>query len=398
MACLGSCLTNKYSEGLPNRRYYGGNEFIDQIESLCQQRALEAFHLDSEEWGVNVQPYSGSVANVAAYNALLEPGDKIMGLDLPSGCHLSHGFQTPKKKISAVSKYYTSIPYKVNEEGWIDYDALEHLAVENNPKLIICGASAYPRDFDYERLRAIADKVGAYLMCDMAHISGLVATRVAKDPFPHCDIVTTTTHKTLRGPRAAMIFFRKQYEKLVNDSVFPGLQGGPHENKIAAIAYQLREVNSPKFVDYAKSVVQNCQVLAQELIKRGYKLTTGGTDNYLILVDLTPLGLTGSKVETFTERIHIYINKNTVPTDKSALSPYGIRIGTPAMTTRGFVQDDFTKVADLLDRSIQMILEIQKESGKKLVDFKKYLDNIENTKFALTLTNLSLKLQSYAKN
>ena len=257
MECLGSCLTNKYSEGYPNHRYYGGNEFIDQIEELCRKRALEAYHLDPEKWGVNVQPYSGSPANLAVYTGLLRPHSRIMGLDLPSGGHLTHGYYTynPKtgvrKALSGSSIFFETLPYHVNPEtGLIDYDELERNAAIYKPELIVAGFSAYPRDLDYARFRKIADSCGALLMMDMAHISGLVATQEVANPFEYCDIVTTTTHKSLRGPRAGMIFFRRDernFEQKINDAVFPGLQGGPHDHQIAAIATQLREVATPQF-------------------------------------------------------------------------------------------------------------------------------------------------------
>ena len=328
MECLGSCLTNKYSEGLPGKRYYGGNEYIDKIENLCIQRALTAFGLDPEKWGVNVQAYSGSVANLAVYNALLQPHDRIMGLDLASGGHLTHGFYTAKRRVSVSSIYYESLPYKIGEDGYIDYDELEKMALLYKPKLIICGASAYPRNFDYERFRKIADQTGAYLMADIAHISGLVATGFLKSPFSYCDIVTTTTHKTLRGPRSALIFARGDLINRVNSSVFPGLQGGPHQHQIAGVATQLLEVSTPEFKEYIRNVIVNAKTLAEYLKDLGYKLSSGGTDNHLILVDLRDKGISGSKVERLCEIVGITINKNSVFGDKSALVPVGIRLGT----------------------------------------------------------------------
>jgi len=373
MECLGSVLTNKYAEGLPGKRYYGGNEVVDKIENLCIQRALTAFRLSPLDWGVNVQPYSGSVANLAAYAGLLQPHDRIMGLDLPSGGHLTHGYYTKKRKVSATSIFFESMPYHIGPSGYIDYDELEKSAQTFCPKLIICGASAYPRDFDYERLRAIADSVSAYLLCDMAHISGLVAAEEARNPFELCDIVTTTTHKTLRGPRSAMIFFRKEHERAINSSVFPGLQGGPHENQIAAVATQLLEVSKPEYKKYAQQVRKNAKALATSLMEYGYTLSTGGTDNHLILVNLRELGLTGSKVEKVLEYINISVNKNTVYGDVSAMSPGGIRIGTPALTTRGFVEKDFIVISRWIHRAIQIALSIQKVSGRKLRDFVVYM-------------------------
>merc|ERR1719222_1631816 len=284
MEALGSALTNKYSEGQPNARYYGGNEIIDKGENLCKSRALEAFGLDEKTWGVNVQPYSGSPANFAVYTALLPPHARMMGLDLPSGGHLTHGYYTAKKKISASSIYFETLPYKVHPEtGLIDFDELRKQALVFRPQMILCGASAYPRVIDFAKFREIADEVGAYLMADIAHISGLVATGNHPSPFEHCDVVTTTTHKSLRGPRAGMIFF-KYTDKLpdikdrIDMAVFPGLQGGPHNHQIGALATQLKEVNTDDFVEYSKCVVKNAQALAATLMEKGHKLASDGTD------------------------------------------------------------------------------------------------------------------------
>ena len=378
--CLGSVLTNKYSEGMCNARYYGGNEVIDKIEGLCIKRALEAYRVNDGSWGVNVQPYSGSPANMAVYNGLLKPHDRIMGLDLPSGGHLTHGFYTQKRKVSATSVFFESMGYKIGENGLIDYDELEKMAMSFVPKLIICGYSAYPRDLDYKRFREIADKVGAYLMCDMAHFSGLVATQELSNPFEYCDVVTTTTHKTLRGPRAGMIFYKSELKSKIDQSVFPGLQGGPHNHQIAGIATQLKEVMTPEFKDYIIQVKKNAKVLANELMRMGCTLATNGTDNHLVLVNLKPLGLTGSKVEKVCELVGISVNKNTVYGDKSALSPGGIRIGTPSLTTRGFVEEDFKKVAQLIKTCIDLALDIQSKSGKKIKDFNRYIVENEDLK------------------
>ena len=366
--CLGSVLTNKYSEGLPFKRYYGGNEIIDKIEVLCQSRALKAFGLDENEWGVNVQPYSGSPANFAVYTGLLEPGDRIMGLDLPSGGHLTHGFQTPTKKISASSIYFQSKPYMVNDAGWIDYDALEKLALDFKPHLIICGASAYPRDFDYGRFREIADKVSAYLMADIAHISGFIATKQMNNPFEYCDVVTSTTHKTLRGPRSGIIFAKKQNGLIqrINEAVFPGLQGGPHNHQIAGVAVQLKEVQTQEFHQYIQNVKQNAYYLGEKLKERGFQLSTNGTDTHILLVILRNFGITGSKMERVCELARISLNKNAVPGDKSALSPNGIRIGTSCMTTRGMTKEGWEMVADWLLRCVHICLERQEKYGKKL--------------------------------
>mmetsp|Transcript_41694 Transcript_41694/g.58680 ORF Transcript_41694/g.58680 Transcript_41694/m.58680 type:complete len:388 (-) Transcript_41694:39-1202(-) len=325
------------------------------------QRALDLFSLDSEEWGVNVQPYSGSPANFAVYTALLKPHDRIMGLDLPSGGHLTHGFQTLKKKVSATSVYFESMPYVVSREtGLVDYDDLQKRAKMFLPKLLIAGGSAYPREWDYARMREIADSVGALLMVDMAHVSGLVAGKVAKSPFQYADIVTSTTHKTLRGPRSGMIFAKKQYIDDVNAAVFPSLQGGPHNHQIGALAVAFKEANTPEFKQYAQQVITNAQALGRGLSERGHVLATGGTDNHLLLWDVRPMGLTGSKVEKVLELSSITTNKNSVPGDTSAINPGGVRLGTPALTSRGFVESDCQKVAEFLDKGAQIALKTQK--------------------------------------
>eukprot|EP00978_Attheya_sp_CCMP212_P037411 scaffold175957_cov60-Attheya_sp.AAC.8 len=340
---LGSCLTNKYSEGQVGKRYYGGNEYIDQLESLCMERALSLYKLDPDEWGVNVQPYSGSPANFAAYTALLQPHDRIMGLDLPSGGHLTHGFQTAKRKVSATSVYFESLPYTVDvDTGLVDYDDLQHRASIFFPKLIVCGGSAYPREWDYARMRQIADSVGALLMVDMAHISGLVAANCADSPFEYADIVTSTTHKTLRGPRSGMIFARKHFMSQIDSAVFPSLQGGPHNHQIAALAVALKEASTESFTKYAEQVILNAQALGRGLVERGHVLATGGTDNHLLLWDVrSTTGLTGSKVEKLLDMVSMTTNKNSIPGDTSAMNPGGVRLGTPALTSRGFTEADF---------------------------------------------------------
>jgi len=375
MEANGSMFTNKYSEGLPGARYYGGNEWVDELENLCRERALKAFNLDPKVWGVNVQPYSGSTANFAAFTALINPQDRIMGLGLPDGGHLTHGYYTAKKKITASSIYFQSFPYRVDPStGIIDYPQLETNANLFKPRLLVCGGSAYPRDWDYGRLRKIADAQGAYLLSDMAHISGLVAAGEQSSPFEFCDVVTTTTHKTLRGPRAGLIFFRKDkeadIEARINAAVFPACQGGPHNNTIAGIAVALKQAADPAFKAYAKQVRANADAMAQVLFKHGYKLQTDGTENHLILWDLRPIGLTGSKVEKICDAVHITLNKNAVAGDTSALVPGGVRVGASALTSRSMTEKDVQQVAEFLHRVVQISLTAQKEAGsKKLADF-----------------------------
>lgn len=388
---LGSPMSNKYSEGYPGARYYGGNEHIDEIELTCQKRALQTFGLKEAEWGVNVQCLSGSPANLQVYQAIMRPHERLMGLDLPHGGHLSHGYQTPTKKISAVSTYFETFPYRVDlKTGLIDYDQLEQNALMYRPKVLVAGTSAYCREIDYKRMREIADKVGCYLMMDMAHISGLVAAGVNASPFPYCDIVTTTTHKSLRGPRGAMIFFRRGVRKTemkggkevqtlydlegpINFSVFPGHQGGPHNHTITALAVALKQAQSPEFRQYQEQVIKNAKQFEHSFHRRGYKLVTDGTDNHMVLLDLKPQGLDGARVEAVLEQVNIACNKNTTPGDKSALTPQGIRLGAPAMTSRGMGEQDFDRIAGYIDQCIQLAAQIQarlpKEANKQK-DFK----------------------------
>ena len=380
LECLGSCLTNKYAEGLPGRRYYGGTEIVDDIERLAQSRALAAFGLDASGWAVNVQPYSGSTANAAVYLGLLQPHDRIMGLDLPSGGHLTHGFMTAKRRVSATSVYYESIPYQVGPDGLIDYDMMEKTALLVKPKLIICGYSAYSRDLDYARFRAVADKVGAYLMCDMAHFNGFVAAGLLGSPFAFADVVTTTTHKTMRGPRAGLIFMRSALAQRINDAVFPGLQGGPHINKIAGVATQLLEVAGAPYKEYMGRVLANSRALAAALVARGFEVMTGGTDNHIILLNVRKFGVSGAQAEVALEHCNVSVNKNTIAGDTSALNPSGIRIGLPAMTTRGMVAADMEWVAGVIERALRYgstIAQRSLESFRAECEWSKELEELK---------------------
>lgn len=401
LECLGSVATNKYAEGLPGGRYYGGTEVVDEIENLCRARALKAFDLDPAVWGVNVQPYSGSPANFAVYAGLLQPHDRLMGLDLPAGGHLTHGFYTAQRRVSASSVFFESLPYSLTPEGIVDYEKLESSALLFKPKLIIAGGSAYPRDWEYTKYRTTCDKVGAYMMVDMSHYSGLVATKEHNNPFEFADIVTTTTHKSLRGPRAGMIFFRKEVvrgkekinvEERINNAVFPMLQGGPHEHQIAAIATQLKEVMSPEFKQYIQQVKANSKALAAGLIKRGNDLVSNGTDNHLMLWNLRGRNITGSKMEKVLDLVHITANKNSIVGDKSAITPGGLRLGSPALTTRGFKESEFETVADFLNRACTIACDVQnKNKEAKLAEFVKICASNDEIK------KLAGEVHSFAK-
>ncbi|KAJ8572611.1 hypothetical protein K7X08_009122 [Anisodus acutangulus] len=412
MEALGSHLTNKYSEGAPGARYYGGNQFIDEIETLCCKRALTAFGLDPENWGVNVQPYSCTSANFAVYTGLLLPGDRIMGLDTPSGGNTSHGYYLPNgRKVSGASIFFESLSYKVDPQtGYVDFDKLEERALDFRPKILICGGSSYPREWDYARFRQIADKCGAVLLCDMAQISGLIAAKECASPFDYCDIVTSTTHKSLRGPRGGIIFYRKgakprkrglllnqgdgsdkyDFEEKINFAVFPALQGGPHNNHIAALAIALKQVATPEYKAYMQQVKRNAQALAAALLRRNCRLVTGGTDNHMILWDLRNLGLTGKNFEKVCELCHITLNKVMVFDDNGSITPGGVRIGTPAMTSRGCIENDFETMADFLLKAAHITNLIQREHGKLP---KAFLKGLENNK---DVTELRTRVENFA--
>jgi glycine hydroxymethyltransferase len=342
---LGSVLTNKYSEGYSGKRYYEGQRYVDQLEDLAIARAQSLFQVDH----ANVQPYSGSPANMAAYYALLEPGDTIMGLSLPHGGHLTHGWD-----VNFSARFYKSVQYVVDRKTQlIDYDAVRAQAKEVRPKVIVCGATAYPRLFDFKVFGEIAKEAGAYFMADIAHISGLVAAGVHPSPAPYADVITTTTHKTLRGPRGAMIMCREQFAGVIDRAVFPALQGGPHDHTTAAIAVALKEAASPDFKEYGAQIVRNAKAMASELLERGFDLVTGGTDNHLILIDLTNKGVTGKKASKALDRAGIVVNANTVPYDpRKPFSPSGIRIGSPAVTSRGMKEGEMRRIVAWMDEVV----------------------------------------------
>ncbi len=382
---MGSILTNKYSEGYPGKRYYGGNEYIDQIENIAKNYAKKIFGVTH----VNVQPYSGSPANQAVYFALCQPGDKVMGMNLLFGGHLTHGW-----KVNFSGKFYESIQYTTDKDGFLDYDAIESMVKTEKPKLIFVGATAYSRIIDFEKLAQIAHSENAFLVADIAHIAGLVAAGVHPTPIGHADVITTTTHKTLRGPRGAMILCsgdesnptkkvddaigwaesKHNIPSLIDRAVFPGLQGGPHNHTTAGIAQALYEVQSDEFVKYAKQIVKNAQTLASEFMSSGLKVITGGTDNHLILIDVTPFDITGSQAEHALEFAGITVNKNAVPFDtRSPFDPSGIRIGTPALTTRGMKESEMILISEMIVKILKNhnnteIIEKVKNEIKELCD------------------------------
>jgi len=352
MEACGSQLTNKYAEGYPNKRYYGGCEYVDIAESLAIERMKELYGADH----ANVQPHSGSQANMGVYFAVLEPGDKVMGMDLSNGGHLTHG-----APVNFSGKLFNFVSYSINDQGYIDYDQVERMALEEKPKMIVAGASAYPRIIDFKRFKEIADMVGAMFMVDMAHIAGLVATGLHPSPVPYADFVTTTTHKTLRGPRGGAILCKDKYKKAIDKVMFPGIQGGPLMHTIAGKAVCFLEALQPEFKSYQEQVLKNAKALAAAFIKRDYKLVSGGTDNHLMLLDLRNKDVNGKEAERLLDEIHITTNKNTVPNEtESPFITSGLRIGTPAITSRGFKEEDMEEIAAIIDCVI-----INKDQGCK---------------------------------
>ncbi|MBE6050821.1 MAG: serine hydroxymethyltransferase [Clostridium sp.] len=346
MEAMGSYLTNKYAEGYPGKRYYGGCYVVDEVEELAKKRALELFGGEH----VNVQPHSGSQANMAVYFTVLKPGDTVLGMDLSHGGHLTHG-----SPVNFSGKLFNFVSYGVDKETeMIDYENVRKIAIEHKPKLIVAGASAYSRTLDFKKFREIADEVGAYLMVDMAHIAGLVAAGVHPSPVPYADFVTTTTHKTLRGPRGGLIICKEKFAKDLDKSIFPGMQGGPLMHVIAGKAVCLKEALNPSYKEYMTQVVKNCKVLGEELVNRGFKLVSGGSDNHLILVDLTNKDITGKDAEKLLDSIGVTLNKNTVPNEtRSPFVTSGVRIGTPSVTTRGFREEDMKVIAEIIDEAIK---------------------------------------------
>lgn len=362
---MGSVLTNKYAEGYPSKRYYGGCENVDVVENIAIDRVKKLFNCEY----ANVQPHSGAQANMAVFFAMLNPGDTYMGMSLDAGGHLSHG-----SPVNFSGKYFNCVPYGVDENGYIDYDNILELAKKHKPKLIIAGASAYPRIIDFKKFREIADEVGAYLMVDMAHIAGLVATGLHPSPFPYADVVTTTTHKTLRGPRGGVILSNKEINEKFNfnKAIFPGTQGGPLEHVVAGKAVAFKEALDPSFKEYQAQIVKNCKALAEALRNKGFNMVTGGTDNHLLLLDLTNFGITGKELQTRCDNVYITLNKNAIPNDpRSPFVTSGVRIGTAAITSRGMKEEDMEIIADLIYQTV--------------TDYENNIDNIREK--VVTLCN-----------
>jgi glycine hydroxymethyltransferase len=365
LEALGSVFTNKYAEGYPGKRYYGGTEFVDEVEQLAIDRAKQLFQAEH----ANVQPLSGAPANIAIYFALLEPGDTILGMDLSHGGHLTHGHP-----VTHMAKVFNFVRYKTDENGLIDLDNLQTMAKEHKPKLILVGYSAYSREIDFEAVKQIADEVGAMTMADISHIGGLVAAGEMNNPTPYFDVVMTTTHKTLRGPRGGLILCKEKHAKAIDKGVFPGLQGGPHEHNIAAKAVAFGEALKPEFKEYSRQIKQNAQALFNGMVEEGFEICFGKTENHLILADITPLGIAGKEAQKLFDSVHITLNKNMIPDDeRSPFDPSGIRVGTPAMTTRGFSEKDFKLVGHLLGKTIKgredkKILDEVRATVKELTD------------------------------
>lgn len=386
---VGSILMQKYAEGQPGRRYYQGNEFVDQLENLCEERALKAFNLSKDKWAANVQPHSGCEANLAVYNAILEVGDKIMSMFLPDGGHLSHGWQMPNKKVTLVSKIFDVEFYHVDSKTRVfDYDKIAQQALKFKPKLIISGGTAYPREIDYKRLAKIAQKVGAYYLADIAHEAGLIAAGANKSPFPYADFVTMTTHKTLRGPRGAIIICRKELEKAVDYSIIPGLQGGPHLHSIAGIAVSLHNIQSKSFKKYAWQVVKNAQALASAFLKKDLDVVSEGTDKHLVLIDLRKSATNGWVVAWALEVAGIIANRNTVPLETaSPFYPSGLRLGTPAITVRGMKEKEMRLIAGWIKQIIEYVkpYKLPEDKNARMAFTKNFLKDIKKDKFLLEL-------------
>ncbi len=360
LLAAGTVLTNKYAEGYPGKRYYGGCVYVDEVENIARERAKKLFGAEH----ANVQPHSGANANLAVFFALLNPGDTVLSLSLANGGHLSHG-----SPVNISGKYFNIVPYEVSlDKQVLDYDVIRKLAIENKPKLILAGASAYPRTIDFAKFREIADEVGAYLMVDMAHIAGLVAAGLHPNPVPYADVVTTTTHKTLRGPRGGMILCKEQYAKQIDKAVFPGTQGGPLMHIIAAKAVAFGEALTPEFKKYQARIVENAQTLSKALMEKGIKLVSGGTDNHLMLVDLIGTGITGKELERRLDEVHITLNKNAIPNDpESPFVTSGVRIGTPAVTQRGFGKEEMLQIAGFIYDAIYNFEEKKEEITKSVI-------------------------------
>ena len=359
LLAAGTVLTNKYAEGYPGKRYYGGCVYVDEVEEIARERAKKLFGAEY----ANVQPHSGANANLAVFFALLTPGDTVLSLSLANGGHLSHG-----SPVNISGKYFNIVPYEVSlDKQVLDYDKIRELAIAHKPKLILAGASAYPRAIDFKKFREIADEVGAYLMVDMAHIAGLIAAGLHENPVPYADVVTTTTHKTLRGPRGGLILCKESLGKQIDKAVFPGTQGGPLMHIIAAKAVALGEALTPEFKQYQTRIVENAKVLADALMKKGFKLVSGGTDNHLMLVDLIGTGITGKELERRLDEVHITLNKNSIPNDpESPFVTSGVRIGTPAVTSRGFGKEEMLQIADFI-YDVTFNFEAKKEEVKEKV-------------------------------